>query len=128
MNYTEAVQELYGEETYNIPGKLLVIIRRNWNELDSTDIQLLNKILASIKLTLAQVQVVSAQRLEEIPIGIYKPSALLLFGLSDDRDITHYQVITFKGIPVLSADALDSLDEPNKKKLWLALKTMFAAQ
>lgn len=127
MNYSEALQELYGEETYNIPGKLLVIIRQNWDELNNTDIQLLNKILAAIKITLAQVQVVSAQKIGDIPIGIYNPSAILLFGLSDDPTILPYQVITYKGIPALSADALYSLDEPNKKKLWLALKTMFAA-
>lgn len=126
MSQTEALQELYQEEIYKLPGKTLVILPDSWDTLDDANVQLLSKILASVKLSLSHVQIIVTLKIEDVPFHTYKPSRILLFGVSSDSSIAKYQLTRFNEIPVISADALDTLDDAKKKNLWLALKTMFA--
>ncbi len=126
MNEKEALQELYSEDVYNIPGKTLVILPCPWSELNDASVQLLTKILASVKLSLSSVQIISALKIEDIALGVYNPSGILFFGIPSGLDTTPYQLAQFNGIPAIAADALDSFDDAKKKNLWLALKAMFS--
>ena len=51
------LRNLYQEELYRIPGKVIVVISRPWEEITYEDRTLLSKILGSVKLSLASVQI-----------------------------------------------------------------------
>ena len=126
MNQQEALQELYSEDIYSIPGKTLVILSCPWSELNDASVQLLGKILNSVKLSLSSVQIISSLKIEDIPLDVYNPSGILFFGIPAGLvGATPYQLGRFKGIPTIAADTLDSFDDAKKKSLWLALKAMF---
>jgi hypothetical protein len=113
---------LFQEEIYNIPANTLVVLAKPWDSYSSDEKGLLLKILGSVKLSLASVQVIVQPelRLWDLP----HPHKVLVFGSkSDGKSYTCEQA---QGFTVLKADDLPQLDDAKKKSLWLALKEMFA--
>jgi hypothetical protein len=120
------LEELFQEEIYKVSQKTLVMIPTSWTELNPNDHKLLVKILSAVKLNLSSVQILVASTLNESIFQANKPDRILLFGVAVDTSIPKYQPSDFHGIQLIVADSLNSLDEPKKKVLWAALKTMFA--
>jgi hypothetical protein len=120
------LEDLYQEEIYNIRGKTFIVIPTTWSELTDDDIQLLNKILAAVKLSLSSVRIVTLPSLENTAQLPENASGMILFGVRTDPSIRLYQPSKWIGTPIIVAEALHLLDEPKKKNLWAALKSMFA--
>jgi hypothetical protein len=120
------LEELFQEEIYKVSQKTLVMIPVSWSELNPDDHKLLAKILSAVKLNLSSVQILVASTLNESIVQANKPDRILLFGVAVDASIPKYQPSDFHGTQLIVADSLNSLDEPKKKVLWTALKTMFA--
>ncbi|HMG94616.1 MAG TPA: hypothetical protein VK589_31370 [Chryseolinea sp.] len=128
MNYSNAIEHLYQEELYKLGPKVLVIIPLPWDTLSEADQLLLSKILASVKRTLASVQVLTLSEVETDDLLFYNASKIIVFGSSlkvSGKSILPYQSFRHDQASVLWADSLDQLDETKKKNLWNALKDMF---
>lgn len=122
MNATIA-QSLYPEELYRIPGKVVIVLSKPWDEISPDEKTQLSKILTALKLTLASVQVVQCQSIEALlPLS---PSKVIAFGTLLKPDARYYESTTYEGISLIHADSLNQLDDAKKKTLWLALKGMF---
>jgi hypothetical protein len=118
-------EHLYQEELYMIPPRTVVVIDRPWNEITDEDRTLLAKILGSVKLGLANVQIISGTQFLMNEIAAMEPERLIAFGASV-KDVSRlYELTTTSGIPVICADSLPALDDGRKKNLWLALRQMF---
>ena len=116
---------LYQEEVYAIPPKVTVIVSKPWDQYNDVDQTLLNKILGSVKLSLASVRIVTAASATPAVISSLGTPSVLIFGSKAD-DIPLYQVSQAQGFSVVRADDLSELNDTTKKSLWLALKAMFS--
>lgn len=116
---------LYQEEVYAIPPKVTVVLARPWDQYNDADQMLLNKILGSVKLSLAAVRIVIAASVTPEVLSSLGVSSILIFGSKAD-DIPLYHVSQAQGFSVVRADDLSELNDTTKKSLWLALKAMFA--
>jgi hypothetical protein len=115
---------LYQETLYHIPPRVAVVVNKPWDAYSADDKALLSKILASVKLNLAMVQVISLPALSLSSLRAYNPAKVIIFGSQAD-DIKSYEAVQAQGFTVLRADDLPQLDDVKKKNLWLALKTVF---
>lgn len=105
------IDATYNEELYLVKDKTTVIIAKPWAEISEADRQLLQKILQSVKLSLASVRVLHQADPETSGKAIF-------FGAGEvktDGTIVH-------------APPLSQLqnDPTGKQKLWVALKALFA--
>ena len=125
MNPSALFDNLYQEELYVLRPKVLIILSKNWNEVSDEDQSLLIKILNSIKLNLASVQIVTQKKFDIDELTAYSPIQILTFGSFSNSKVALYQLISLKGVSVLHADALHELNETKKKILWSALRQMF---
>lgn len=122
----EVVTDLYQEEIYHLRQKTIVVISVPWNQLNDGSIQLLAKILASVKLDLSSVRIISLPRLDDVSGLPEYPSHIISFGVPTSPPIELYQPSKLMGVPIITADELDLLDDSRKKNLWAGLKAMFA--
>lgn len=122
----EVISDLYQEEIYKLPKRTVVIIPVPWHQLSEESIQLLTKILAAVKLSPSAVRIITLKKFEDPSKLPEAPSNIILFGVPTNPMINLYQPDNFKGIPTISADALELLDDSRKKNLWVALKSTFA--
>jgi hypothetical protein len=118
----EVASNLFHETLYQTPSPVMVIMKRNWDTYSPDEKNLLAKILASVKLDMASVQIIS-QAVFSLP-SISTPATVIIFG-STTEEIKAYETVQAQGLSVLKADDLSELDDSKKKSLWLALKTMF---
>jgi hypothetical protein len=120
-----ALPYLFQEDLYIIPQKVTVILAKPWVNYTVEQRTLLSKILASVKLSLSAVQILTADTfdLKLIPLG--SASRILIFGSSTPPSIVAYQPNQAQGFSVIKADDLAELDDQKKKNLWIALKAMF---
>ena len=125
VNHLEA-EQIFSENLYKIKSKVIVVVAKPWNEISTQEITLLTKILGSIKLTIDAVQILNKQQTSLQELTIYQPSAIILFGVNFTPSIKPYAIETFDGINVIYSESLDSLDDANKKNLWVALKQVFS--
>ena len=128
MNPSYPLESLYQEELYVPVNKVLVVLPSPWESINESDQQLLSKILGSIKIRLASVQVVTFSEFHLSDVEAYKPSKIITFGAQVNGSkgtIKPYQPYVEDKLTVLQADSLDQLDEARKKNLWSALKEMF---
>jgi hypothetical protein len=125
MNTAKPLEYLYPEELYAQRPKILVILSHDWKDLSEENILLLKKILGSVKLDLAAVQIISRQEFDLTDLKAFSPHQIITFGSKLRSSPTHYQLFTQDGISVIQADSLQKLDDPKKKSLWMALKQMF---
>ena len=121
-------ENIYQEELYQIPGKVIVIVSKEWEEISSDEKIQLSKIMNALKINLDSICILM---LKSISIGNLlpvSPSKVISFGVPFDPEISPYENIVLEGISVIKADALNILDDVKKRNLWLALKTMFNIQ
>lgn len=124
MSTASAIESLFQEDLYLIPSRTLVILDREWNSYSDADQLLLSKILGSVKLTLAGVQIVTRTGFTSETLAPFNPKQIIAFGATSGA-LPKYQSTQLDGVNVVLADALDQLDDARKKNLWTALKQMF---
>lgn len=116
---------LYQEELYVLPGQTIVLIDRPWVELSDDERLLLQKILGSVKLTLAQVSILHQAQVTLDALRAINAERVISFGARVIELQAPYQLTMVGEIPVIGADSLRALDDAKKKSLWLALRQMF---
>lgn len=119
-----ALPYLFQEDLYRIHQKVLIVLSKAWHEYSAEDKLLLSRILGSVKLNLASVQIITQDTLALTSLDSYNPSKILVFG-SASHGINPYEATQVQGFWLLKADDLQQLDEVKKKSLWNALKNMF---
>jgi hypothetical protein len=119
------VESLYQEDLYQIPGKFLIIIPKEWNLIAESEVTQLTKILAALKLNLSSVQVITKDLATIEALSSFSPARIVSFGVPFEPAIKPYENTEHNGIKIICADTLDALDDIKKRNLWLALKAMF---
>ena len=123
---TSPLEGLYQEELYKIDRKVMIIISKPWREITNDENELLEKILGSVKLNLASVQVLECKEFEVEDFKVYGPtSCIISFGALLKGSFKKYEVISEHDSSIIIADKLDELDDQNKRRLWVALKQVF---
>lgn len=123
MNQT-IFTHLFPETIYHTPPQVVVIVARPWETYTPDEQVLLSKILASVRLSPAAVQIIAQPALSLASLAAYSPLKVLVFG-SQSEGLKSYEATQAQGFTVLKADDLSALDDAKKKSLWLALKNMF---
>ena len=59
MTQTHPLENLYSEELYSLPPKVLIVISKPWSEIQEDEKTLLGKILGAVKLSLSSVQIIN---------------------------------------------------------------------
>lgn len=118
-------QYLYHEDLYHIPAtRLIVVLARPWEEYTEDHKTLLSKILGSVKLNLASVQIIQKTQLSLDQLSTFGSPRVLVFGNLISQ-LKSYENQAAQGFSVIQADDLPALDEARKKNLWIALRSMF---
>jgi len=125
MSTAQPLEYLYQEELYAHRSKVLVILSHEWNDVSDENQVLLKKILGSVKLDLAAVQIIARQDFDLRELSAFSPHQIIAFGSTLRGSPTQYQPFTQGGILVIQADSLQNLDDAKKKSLWMGLKQMF---
>ena len=125
MTQPAILENLYQEELYRIPGKVIVVISRPWEEIPDEDRILLAKILGSVKLSLASVQIRVYQEFSIKDFYPLAPTNIIVFGAALKNFSTKYEPLSVDNISIIMADELNQLDDLKKRSLWLALKQIF---
>lgn len=123
MNSVEAT---FTEDLYVLPALTTVVINSGWNDLKEDEVELLGKILKSVKLSLAAVRIVEMKSLD-LSQWKEKPSRLIGFGVAAPG-IATYELITTPETQLVLADSLSTLlgEDQLKKRLWITLKQLFS--
>jgi hypothetical protein len=114
---------LYQEELYDIPAGVTVVLSKYWDNYSTEEKALLAKILGSIRIDLAAVQIITRSSFALPSMPAQPSSKVLIFG-SETAGINPYEVVQAQGFTVIKADDLSELDDARKKSLWLALKQL----
>jgi hypothetical protein len=125
MEESTVFENLYQEELYLIAPSTLILVDKPWNDITDDEKLLLNKILGSVKLSLAMVTV---QHREDTSVNDLLPSnvqRLISFGVEVSPIQKRYEFVPVDGLKAIVADGLSDLDDSRKKNLWLALRQMF---
>jgi len=112
-----------GEEIYNIPETLVLVLDKPWAALGAGAREMVNNICAAVKTRPAPVVIhLGPQTLEQTP-GL--PHKMVVFGLAGPEKPIN-KVITGNHrllIPAESAESL-STNPAGKKELWAAIQEM----
>lgn len=119
------VKHTFGEDLYQLPARVLVVIPVAWETVSDQEQQLLARILGSVKLSLAAVQIVHAPTFSVHDASIYQAKTILSFGVPLDGVSNPYEVVSIGDVAVIVADDMNSLDDGRKKNLWSALRQVF---
>lgn len=119
------VKNTFPEGLYTVTGRVLVLIPNAWEKVSDTEQQLLARILGSVKLSLAAVQIVSATRFSLEEAIVFQNKTVLSFGVPVAGLTKTYEATPVDGVTVILADAIEALDDVRKKNLWGALKLAF---
>ena len=127
MTNISSFKTIYPEEVYSIPSLVNVVIDTPWTELPAEHQQLLSKILASVRLSLDSVRIVYQRELD-LSFWNEKPSRLVAF-VQPPKGIETYEALSIGNTSMVLSEPLSSLvnDEASKRKLWDALRNLFAA-
>jgi hypothetical protein len=107
------IDHTYNEELYLIKEKTTVILSDPWEKIGDADRQLLQKILQSVRPSLASVKIVYQPKPEFASF-----QRAIYFGAPDVK--TEGTVVVAPSLSALQNDPA------GKQKLWVALKTLFA--
>ena len=119
-------EHLYSEELYAIPGpSVTVVIPCAWQDLKEPEVNLLEKILGSVKLSPGKVCIVTAPVFEMDRAAEREASKYIVFGSAVRPEIACYKKTVQGKAMVVCADMLHQLDDAKKRSLWLALKELF---
>lgn len=120
-------KSIFPDELYRLPFRVMVLLPQSWESTSDADKALLARILGSVKLSLAAVQVMSAENFSLEVAGVHHVKTILSFGVPFlPATEPTYEPVTVDGITAVLADAVHELDEVRKKNLWAALKLVFA--
>ena len=120
------LESLYLEELYKIRKKVIIIISRPWKEIADEQKLLLEKILGSVKLNLATVQIIQSREFGMEDFKAYgPPSCIISFGATARGPFKKYEHFSVQETSILIADELNELDDERKRHLWMALKQLF---
>jgi hypothetical protein len=125
MTPTNALENLYSEELYNIPPKVLVVISKPWSEIQEDEKTLLGKILGSVKFSLSSVQIINRLEFGLDDFNAYAPACIIAFGATLKNSTKMYEKIEADRTAIVVADELRQLDDLRKRNLWLTLKEVF---
>ncbi|MFM8912785.1 MAG: hypothetical protein ACKOE6_07720 [Flammeovirgaceae bacterium] len=119
------VEATYSETLYRITPRVTVVIGTAWPTLGEAEKTLLTKILSAVKLSLDSVTIRYQQKLD-LSAWAEKPAKVLCFtaadGLPKNELLPAGQSAVVVSLPLAELVA----DDDAKKKLWSALKQMFA--
>lgn len=121
-----STQFIYTEELYKIPSRTIVLLPIPWETLTEEQVTLLGKILGSVRLSIAGVQIVCREKADVHEFDILNPSVIISFGTLLNPKIDSYTLGEVDGIRIIQSDILSALDDIKKKNLWGALKQAFA--
>lgn len=121
-----STQFIYTEELYKLPGRVIVLLPVPWETLSDDQVTLLGKILNSVRLSLAGVQILCREKADVHELNVFNPSVIISFGTAVNLKIEPYTPGEVDGIRIILSDALNKLDDTKKKSLWNALKQAFA--
>lgn len=124
MNATLA-KHTFQEDLYQLPPRVLVLIPCSWETVSDSEQQLLARILSSVKLSLAAVQIITAKSFSVTDASVHQTKTVLSFGVPCNGLNRPYEVVTMEDIEVVYADAISELDDARKKNLWGALRQLF---
>lgn len=116
---------IFTEELYDLRYETVVAIPKELQSLTVDQIQLLTKILASVKLSIDGITILQIPEVNLEKLSVLKTKRILSFGCTPLKNISYYTLETINGIKVIQADALSELDDNRKKSLWNALKQGF---
>ncbi|RAV98112.1 hypothetical protein [Pseudochryseolinea flava] len=119
-------QNLYQEDLYNIPGRVVVVLPGAWEKVSESDRTVLVKMIHAVRINFASVTVIERTSLAAGDLAALSPEKVLVFGVPVTPSPALYQLSTLDNIPLIAADKLENLDDAKKKTLWGALKQMFA--
>jgi hypothetical protein len=119
------VNQTFSEDLYQLPARVLVVIPSTWETVSDSEQQLLARILGSVKLSLAAVQIVHAPTFSVEEAIIYQAKTILSFGVALAGVSRPYEAVSIGDVSVIVADAMDALDDAKKKNLWAALRLVF---
>lgn len=123
---TEPQQFIYTEELYRFPKKTIVLIPVSWETLPEEHKTLLSKILGSVRLSTAAVQIICREKAEISELKVFNPAVIIAFGVGLSPTSELYTSAQADGIRIIQSEALGSLNDATKKSLWNVLKTTFA--
>lgn len=107
----EILLQTFTEEIYKIPDRVLIFIPVEWSALEPSQIDLLSKILGSVKHSLDTVQLLTKIEINLDEFVELSPRVILAFGVDIKQVPDYYKVEQYNGVPVLKAHALGSFDE-----------------
>jgi len=121
----ELFSTIYGEEVYNVPPPVTIVLGQSWKDLKSEERQLLTKILLAIRQTIDRVRILHQTKLD-LSEWSAKPAQVIAF-VAPAKGVALYEVIRTDSSAIIFSDSPDVLmtDDVAKKKLWLALQTLF---
>lgn len=118
-------ESLYQEDIYLTRPRTLILIDKPWNDVSDDERTLLAKILGSVKLSLAAVQILHRESATLNDLSALSPERVISFGTRLSPVNKQYEYVPIDGFHVIASDSLSSLDDARKKSLWLALRQMF---
>lgn len=119
-------QNLYQEDLYNIPGKVVVVLPGPWEKVNEGDRNVLIRMINAVRINFASVTVIQRTSLSATDLEVLAPEKVLAFGVPVSPPPTLYTLSSLGETPLIAADKLENLDDAKKKILWGALKQMFA--
>lgn len=122
---TDLAEQTFTEDLYRIKGKVIILIPVRWEELPQAETDLLAKILESVQLSLAKVQVISAVNADVSAFAATEPAFIFSFGVAIKGIEEKYSITEQGGVKVMLADDLRNFDKHLKEKLWQELKRGF---
>lgn len=125
MSQSSVLENLFTEELYKVPSKVVVVVPKPWKEITEDERAVLSKMLVAVKLSMAHVHVVTRTQFTLEDFQAFPPQRVLAFGSSFNASSKLYENLSINGTSVILADALGQLDDAKKKSLWQALRQMF---
>lgn len=125
MSEASVLENLYTEELYQVPSKVIVVIPKPWKEITEDERLVLSRMLVAVKLSMAAVHIVVKPQFSLEDFAAFPPKKVLAFGASFNSSSKLCELLTMNGTSLILADALGQLDDAKKKSLWQALRQMF---
>jgi hypothetical protein len=121
----EIFSQTYQEEIYVVSPKPVVALPKPWGEIPEGEKILLEKILASAKISMGRVKVIVSSKPDVLQWS-ERPQQVIAFGL-EAPGLAQNEVLEIQGIKLIVTSSLAELevaDKETKKKLVDALKKM----
>jgi len=126
MNHPEIISNIFQEELYYVTVKPIVVLPTHWQAIRESEKVFLEKILASVKLSLNHVKVISTDKLDVLQWK-ERPACVIAFGI-DMPGLSQNEVIEIQDVKMIVTSNLVDLEKADKEvksKLSSALKQMF---